>query len=104
MEKIDGGEYRDFRLEALKKEPIAFGSSYDEEKSLSEEEWRKRIKNALFALLKGKLIGVIVYVHDNKVKTKHIANIFGVYVVEEYRGQGGGKKLMDSVLAQIQKI
>jgi len=96
-------EYRDLRLEALQKEPIAFGSSYDEEKNISEEEWRKRIENALFALSEDKLIGMIVYIRDNKIKTKHIGNIFGVYVTREYRGQGVGKKLMDSVLTQIQK-
>jgi ribosomal protein S18 acetylase RimI-like enzyme len=96
-------EYRDFRLEALKKEPLAFGSSYNEEKSLSEEEWRKRIKNVVFARSKDELIGMIVYVRNNKVKTGHITNIYGVYVVKEYRGQGVGKKLMDSVLEQIQK-
>ena len=29
-------EYRDLRLEALKREPIAFAPSYDEEKSITE--------------------------------------------------------------------
>jgi RimJ/RimL family protein N-acetyltransferase len=96
-------EYRDLRLEALIKEPIAFGSSYDEEKNLSEEEWRKRIGNAFFAMSEDKPIGMIVYVRDNKIKTKHIGNIFGVYVTREYRGKGVGKKLMDIVLAQVQK-
>ena len=93
-------EYRDLRLEALKKEPIAFGSSYDEEKNISEEEWRRRIGNALFALSKDKLIGMIVYTRGNKIKTKHVANIYGVYVTKEYRGQGVGRKLIDRVLEE----
>ena len=96
-------EYRDLRLEALKKEPIAFGSSYYEEKNISEEEWRRRIGNALFALSKDKLIGMIVHVQGNKIKAKHIANIYGVYVTEQYRGQGVGSKLIDSALEEIQK-
>lgn len=96
-------EYRDLRLEALNKEPIAFGSSFDEDKNISEEEWRKRMENALFALSKDKLIGMIVSVQNNKIKTKHVANIFSFYVVSEYRGQGVGKKLINSVLTQIQK-
>jgi predicted GNAT family acetyltransferase len=80
--------YRDLRLEALKKEPIAFGSSYDEEKNISEEEWRERIGNVLFALSKDKLVGIIVFVQGDKIKAKHIYNIYGVYVTEGYRGQG----------------
>ncbi len=96
-------DYRDLRLEALKKEPTAFGSSYDEEKNLSGEEWKKRIKNVLFALSKDKLIGMIVYIRENKIKTKHTANIFGVYVAREYRGYWVGKKLIDSVLVRTRK-
>jgi len=96
-------DYRDLRLEALKKEQIAFGSSYNEEKNISEEEWKKRIKNVLFAFSKDKPIGMIVYIRESKIKTKHTANIFGVYVTREYRGQGVGKKLVDSALARIRK-
>ncbi len=96
-------EYRALRLEALKKEPIAFGSHYDEEKNFSEDVWRRRIGDAFFALSEDKPIGMIVYIRENKIKTKHIGNIFGVYVTRKYRGQGVGKKLMDTVLTQAQK-
>jgi len=96
-------EYRDLRLEALGKGPIAFGSSYDEEKNMSEEEWRKRMENALFALSKDRVIGMIVHTYDSKIKRKHIGNIFGVYVMREHRGQGVGKKLIEAVLTEIQK-
>jgi len=96
-------EHRDLRLDALKEEPIAFGSSYDEEKSISEEEWRKRMKNAWFALSDDKLIGMIGYFQNNNVKTKHAANLYGFYVTKKYRGQGVGKKLIDSSLMHIQE-
>ena len=96
-------EYRNLLLEALNKEPTAFGSSYDEEKNLSENEWRKRIRNTLFALSKNKLIGMVVYTYNTKIKTKHVANIFGIYVTKECRGQGVGMKLIDNVLTEIQK-
>ena len=96
-------EFRDLRLEALQNDPLAFGSSYEEEKSLTEDEWKRRIKNALFASANDTLVGMIVYIIDNKMKTKHIANIFGVYVKKEYRGQGIGKKLIESALEIIQK-
>lgn len=96
-------EFRELRLEALQNDPLAFGSSYEEEKNLIEDEWKRRIKNTLFALANDKLVGMIVYIIDNKIKTKHIATIFGVYVKKEYRGQGIGKKLIESALVIIQK-
>jgi predicted GNAT family acetyltransferase len=57
----------------------------------------------LFALSEDKAIGMIVYVFNDRIKTKHIANIFGVYVKIDYRGKGIGRKLLDQVLLQIQK-
>jgi len=73
-------EYRKLRLEALKSEPIAFSSAHEEEKKLSAEEWKKRIKNALFALDENNPMGVIVYVFLDKIQIKHIANIYGFHV------------------------
>ena len=96
-------DYRDLRLESLKKEPLAYGSSYEETKDALEEHWRDRIKNVLFALDQDKPVGMIVYVRETMIKSKHIANIYGVYVAEEYRGRGVGKKLMDAALARIKE-
>ncbi len=44
----------------------------------------------------------MVYSQNSNAKSKHIANIFGVYVKKEYRGQGIGKKLIENVLASVQ--
>ena len=96
-------EYRDLRLEALKNDPTAFGSSYEEEFKLSKNEWKKRVKNVLFALLNDKPVGMIVYIFENKKKTKHIANIYGVYVKKWYRNQGIGRKLIENAVLLIKK-
>ena len=96
-------DYREFRLESLKSEPLAFASSYEDERDLSEDEWKRRIGNTLFAVLNNKLVGMIVYVGSNKKKTRHVVDIFGVYVSREYRGQGIGKRLIEGVLADVQK-
>ena len=96
-------EYRDLRLESLKNEPTAFGSSYEEEIKLSDNEWKKRICNALFAFLNGKPAGMIVYIFNKKIKARHIANIFGVYVKKEFRGGGIGWKLVESAISLIKK-
>ncbi len=96
-------DFRDLRLEALQNDPLAFGSSYEEEKTMPQDEWKRRIKNVLFALSNDKPVGMIVYIIDNRIKTKHIANIFGFYVKMKYRGQKVGMKLMESALEIIQK-
>jgi ribosomal protein S18 acetylase RimI-like enzyme len=96
-------DYRDLRLDALKNEPLAFASSYREEKNITRHEWKKRSKNALFAVLGDKPIGMIVYLFNDKIKTKHIAHIFGVYVKKEYRGREIGKNLIEDVLKIIEE-
>ena len=96
-------DYRNLRLEALKKDATAFGSSYEEESKLSVAEWKRRIRNTLFALYNDKQIGMVVYVFNNKRKIRHVANIFGFYVKEKYRKQGVGKKLIENALSSIMK-
>lgn len=103
LEEDRWAESRDLRLDALRKEPIAFGSSYEEEKRLSEGDWRERMKNALFAISEDRPIGMIALVREKKTKARHIANIYGMYVNEKYRGLGIGRKLMDSALKQIRR-
>ena len=96
-------DYRDLRLTALRSDPLAFGSSYAEEKNLTEDEWKRRLNNAIFVLSNDKPVGMIVYITNSRIKTKHVANIFGTYVVKENRGKGIGNKLMESVIENIQK-
>ena len=38
-------DYRNLRLKALRSDPLAFGSPYEEEKDLAEYEWKRRINN-----------------------------------------------------------
>lgn len=96
-------ECRDIRLDALMKNPIAFGSSFEEENKLSQTEWKKRTKNALFAFLNNKVVGIVILVFLKQQKLKHIANIAGVYVKKEYRSQGIGKKLIEEALDEIKR-
>jgi ribosomal protein S18 acetylase RimI-like enzyme len=97
-------DYRDLRLEALKAEPLAFGSSFEEEQLNSETYWRQHIQNVLFAVSGNRAVGLMVYAQNNRLKTKHICGIYGVYLKNEYRGQGIGNQLMDTVLSEIQKL
>ena len=97
-------DFRDLRLEALQNEQLAFASSYEEEKKLTQDEWQQRMKHSLFAISKGKPVGMIVFIRNNKEKTRHIANIYGLYVKKEYRGQGIGNKLIESSLKILKNV
>ncbi len=95
-------EYRDLRLEALRGDPTAFGSSFEDEVNLAEDEWRRRIKNTLFAMSDDDApIGMIVCLFNDRPKTRHIADIVGVYVSADHRGQGVGTRMLNHVLSLI---
>lgn len=52
-------QYRDIRLLALKSDPYAFGSSYEEEMNLTENDWRNRLNAMWFALVDGDVVGLV---------------------------------------------
>lgn len=97
-------EARDLRLRSLKTDPAAFGSSYEEEEKLSESDWRERTKNALYAVSEeDKIVGSITFIFSDRVKSKHIANIYGFYVDQNFRGRGAGRMLLEKALELIRK-
>jgi ribosomal protein S18 acetylase RimI-like enzyme len=97
-------EARELRLQGLKTDPVAFGSSYEEEENFTEDEWKRRTGNALFAISDDDiLVGTITYVFSDRIKTGHIARIFAAYVDPNYRGRGVGKKLLSTALNRIQE-
>ena len=96
-------DYQRLRLEALKNDPLAWVTSYEEEIPLPKEEWQKRIGQVLFALLNDKPIGMVSYYFEDRIKIKHIANIVGMYVTREYRNQEIGSKLVTEVISSIKE-
>jgi RimJ/RimL family protein N-acetyltransferase len=97
-------EYRDLRLEALKNEPLAFSSSYEEEQSTPEKTWRERIQNNLFVMEDNRPVGLAGFSRNPHIKTNHVCEMFGVYLRQEYRGKGIGKKLIETVLEEITNL
>ena len=94
-------DYRDLRLEALKNKPWVFSSSWEEEQLFPEAVWRQRIGNVLFAIVDNKPAGTIAVFYNNRPKTKHVCEIFGVYLRKEYRGQGIGNLMLEAALTEI---
>ena len=94
-------DYRKLRLESLKADPVAFGSSYEEEISRPEDFWRNRIGSVLFAVENNRPVGMVRYEFEGRVKNKHVAAIYAMYVNQKFRNRGIGKRLMDGVISLI---
>lgn len=95
-------EYKTLRLRALQDDPQAFGSSYAKEVEDSDEIWQEKTNDNLFFASDGNnLVGMMGIWQSSEDKKNKTANVFGVYVVPEFRGQGISKMLMQALLDQL---
>lgn len=90
-------KYRDIRLLALKSDPQAFGSSYDEEMKLTETDWRNRINVMWFASINGDVVGLIGLLQRDNLASKHCGYIISLWVKPEFRGRGIAKSLVQKL-------
>lgn len=94
-------EYKELRLESLRDFQIAFDSSYDEEATLTDQEWQEKFSDpnyfAIFAEDDGKLVGKMEVEWDPRRILRHIGELFGVYIKPEYQHHGIGSLLWEEV-------
>jgi RimJ/RimL family protein N-acetyltransferase len=87
----DWQNYRDIRLEALKKHPAYFSPSRDETK-FTEADWKERLGNknaASFGLFsEDKVIGLTGIVREGNNPEATTAHLVSSYIREEYRRSG----------------
>lgn len=104
----DAGIYINLRLEALQTSPEAFGSSYEEEKDFPIERTENRLgdPNAYVfgAFIDGRLIGMVTLMSEVKLKMKHRANIYAVYVTPCHRGKGIAKQLIEKAIHKAKEL
>lgn len=102
----DWQQYRELRLRALKEEPQAYGSSYEENAKHAGSYWRERLEDTVrtdtqwlvFAKMDGDLVGMVGAFAEKESDNAHV---IAVYVVPEARGKGVSKLLMKELLARI---
>lgn len=109
LNKQDAEAYQTIRLEALRVNPEAFGSTYEREAAFTVEEIGRRIapeagKFTLGAFEEDRLIGIVTFFRDNGPKTKHKANLYGMYVSADCRGKGIGGKLLDTLIKEARQL
>jgi RimJ/RimL family protein N-acetyltransferase len=101
LETSDSPLYRDIRLEALKQNPEAFGSTFERENE-QPLSWFEAVvgRSDIFGVfLDGTLAGIAGYVAQESSKQAHKAVLWGMYVRSAARNSGLGKKLVAAVLS-----
>ncbi|MDC2805880.1 GNAT family N-acetyltransferase [Leuconostoc suionicum] len=95
--------YKMIRLEALKTDPISFGSTLEEEMIRTDEYFKNKVSMTPKHFVMGlydldKLVAVAVFTRETSLKESHKGEITSVYCMNEYRKQGLTTQLLIEVL------
>lgn len=99
--------YREIRLEALRADPLAFGSTYAREAEFVPEEWRRRLRSRAgnsrsrtWAAVAGKdqFVGIVA-----AAEVDGTFHLFAMWVAPEFRGRALGAGLLDAALDWVRE-
>lgn len=92
-------QWKEIRLEALKKSPDSFLSSFEEENKTPDDMWAKQLENSLkfgyFA--NDEIVGCCSLSLEKATKISHTATLSQMYVKDNNRGSGIGLALVNFV-------
>lgn len=116
LTEADLDAYWAVRLRALREEPEAFGSSYEESKDRPLADVAARLRtisaagNFIFGAFEddgqpdARLLGIVAFERAPGKKNRHIGDIFQMYVASEARGKGYGRALMEALIARARAL
>jgi GNAT superfamily N-acetyltransferase len=96
----DWERIRDVRLDALRADPQAFGSSIERELAFKEMHWRMRARSSpwFLAVDGGAVIGLVCAIHEPGAPDDN-RHVVGMWVRPEHRDRGVGRELVEAVAA-----
>jgi ribosomal protein S18 acetylase RimI-like enzyme len=106
----DASEWWRLRLESLQGDPEAFSASAEEHDTLTLEDVRKRLVSddrdsfVAGAFVEGTLIGMGGFYREKGLKSRHKGRVGGVYVTPGRRGEGIGRKIMQTLPEHSRQI
>ncbi len=100
----DAAIFQALRLRSLAEDPVAFASSYEEERDTPLATVAERLQalhdRAIVGAFDGPaLVGLAAWHREEMRKLQHKGFVWGVYVAESHRGQGLGRRLLQAVIA-----
>lgn len=110
LKPSDAKSYWDLRLEALKLNPEAFATNYEEAVRIENpvESVASNLSNkgnfTFGAFNKGELMGVVTLLQETPLNLRHKANILAMYVNPKIRGLGVGKELLTEAINKAKTI
>ncbi|WP_457583407.1 N-acetyltransferase family protein [Ensifer canadensis] len=101
LEARDVDLYRALRLDGLERHPEAFGASFEDEAKQPLDWFANRL--AMTTVVggfdaAGALMGVAGLTVPSATKTKHKGILWGMYVLEQARGSGLSRQLVEAVI------
>ena len=104
----DWWDLRAIRLGALRSEPAAYSSSYEETLAWTDDLWQERLADErrlhLLARAQDRPVGIVGGYTGSEAGDDSVAEVFGMYVTPEYRGRGIGRLLLRSLLDRLSAL
>ncbi len=99
LNKNDWQEWKEIRLEALKKSPDSFLSSFEEENKNPDNIWIEQLESSIkFGyFINDKIVGCCGLLIEKAAKISHTATLIRMYVKDEVRGGGVGLALVNFI-------